>query len=109
MSQLKDRRTSFSLAVTGLVLLGILLTPAPVPPGAAAGAPIRSLALRVITCEEKSAGTDNHVYFDIGPLGWELTKPGSQFEAGSNETYPLDLHGLSLTTNDICWLRLQKK
>lgn len=71
---------------------------------------IKNLAVRVVTSNEDHAGTDNAVYFDIGPVGWELVKPGSQFEAGSDETYALKIDkGLSLTTDDIVWLRLQKK
>lgn len=81
---------------------------------------IKDLAVRVITSNVDLAGTDNVVYFDIGPVGWELWKQGSQFEAGSDETYPLIKNrrvmlkdelgdSLSLTTDDIVWLRLQKK
>jgi PLAT/LH2 domain len=74
---------------------------------------ITTLSVRVVTSDEDGAGTDNDVYFDIGPVGWELVKPGSQFEAGSDETYHLveagDTLSSNLTTDDIVWLRLQKK
>jgi hypothetical protein len=70
---------------------------------------INDLRVRVVTSNDDDAGTDNHVYFDIGPIGWELWKSGSQFEAGSDETYKLAVPDLSLTTDDIVWLRLHKK
>src|SRR5437899_4887806 len=45
-------------------------------------------------------------------LETDRLKEGDQFERGATETYgPLDLHGLQgrLTTDDIVWLRVQKK
>lgn len=72
--------------------------------------PINSLAVRVITSTESLAGTDNDVYFDVGPLAWKLDKSGyNDFERGADDTYPLDLHGLALRTDDLVWLRLWKK
>ena len=70
---------------------------------------IHHLAVRVVTANVADAGTDNEVWFDIGPVGWELLKEGSQFERGADETYGLDCTGLRLTTDDIVRLRLEKK
>jgi hypothetical protein len=53
------------------------------------------------------AGNKSYKYFDIGPLGWKLM-PEAHLER-SDHTHNLDLHGLKLTTDDILWLRLQKK
>jgi hypothetical protein len=77
--------------------------------------PIQHLAVRVVTSTVHLAGTDNDVYFDIGGLGWKLsrsnlTSGGKLRQRGSDNTHELDLHGLKdLTTDDIHWLRLQKK
>ncbi|HEY6140891.1 MAG TPA: hypothetical protein VI670_24310 [Thermoanaerobaculia bacterium] len=70
---------------------------------------IDQLDVRVVTADEDDAGTDNDVWFDIGPVGWKLKKKENQFERGANEVYGLDCSGLHLTTDDIVWLRLQKK
>ncbi len=71
---------------------------------------IRKLGVRVVTSSDYLAGTDNDVSFDIGPLGWKLDISGyNDFGAGDSDTYSLDLHGLALDTDDIVWLRLQKK
>jgi len=71
---------------------------------------VGTLAVRIKTSAEFLAGTDNDVYFDIGPLGWKLSSGANDFEAGSDRTYgPLDLHGLALRTSDFVWTRLQKK
>jgi hypothetical protein len=69
--------------------------------------PINSLEVRIVTSGEKLAGNKSYKYFDIGPLGWKLM-PESHPQ-GSDHTHKLDLHGLHLTTDDIRWLRLQKK
>jgi hypothetical protein len=77
--------------------------------------PIEHLAVRVVTSTDHLAGTDNDVYFDIGGLGWKLSRDnlkggGKLHQRGSDNTHMLDLHGLKdLTTEDILWLRLQKK
>lgn len=73
--------------------------------------PLVSLAVRIITSSQFRTGTDNDVYFDIGALGWKLDKSNhDDFESGSDNTYPLSLpSNISLTTDDILWLRLQKK
>ncbi|MFJ7681135.1 hypothetical protein [Peribacillus butanolivorans] len=70
---------------------------------------IYSLAVRVVTSSDFRAGTDNEVYFDVGPLGWKLFSEDNDFERGDNRTYDLDLHGLELYTDDLVWLRLHKK
>lgn len=71
---------------------------------------ITDLRVRIVTSNIFRAGTDNDVYFDIGPLGWKLDRSGhNDFEKGADDTYALDLHGLELTTDDIVWLRIQKK
>jgi hypothetical protein len=77
--------------------------------------PITHLAVRVVTSTVYLAGTDNDVYFDIGGLGWKLSRSnlkggGKLRQRGSDNTHELDLHGLkNLTTDDVLWLRLQKK
>jgi hypothetical protein len=72
--------------------------------------PVHTLQVRVVTSGDYLSGTDNDVYFDVGPLGWKLDSPADDFEAGSDHTYgPLDLHGLPLRTGHFLWLRLQKK
>jgi len=71
---------------------------------------INDLAVRIETSDIFRAGTDNDVYFDIGPLGWLLDLFGhNNFERGASDIYPLDLHGLALSTDEIVWLHLQKK
>jgi|GEM_PF-2412857 len=70
---------------------------------------ISTLAVRVVTSSDFGAGTDNDVYFDVGPLGWKLSSSDNDFESGSDRTYDLDLHGLELDTDELVWLRLQKK
>src|SRR5581483_10293516 len=77
---------------------------------------ITDLQVRIVTSDIHLAGTDNDVYFDIGPLGWELpgsggatTSSDDPFSQGSDDTFTLDVHNLALTTDDIVWLRLQKK
>ena len=77
---------------------------------------IDALAVRIVTSDIHLAGTDNDIYFDIGPLGWKLpgsggatTSSDDPFSQGSDDTFTLDFHGLALTTDDIVWLRIQKK
>jgi hypothetical protein len=72
---------------------------------------IESLALRVTTRRDSGAGTDNAVYFDIGPFAWRLGKPHhNDFERGASYTYDLKKpKDIRLTTDDILWLRLHKK
>jgi len=69
---------------------------------------IGSLSVRIKTKNRFGAGTDNDVYFDIGPLGWKLGSPRDDFERGSDDTYQLDLPS-SISSDDIVWLQLQKK
>jgi hypothetical protein len=80
---------------------------------------IRDLAVRIKTDNVRGAGTDNTVYFDIGPFAWKLNKPHhNDFEKGSEDTYELVHNGrlvdspeqaVALTTADVLWLRLHKK
>lgn len=82
---------------------------------------VKALAVRIVTADIDMAGTDNDVYFDIGPLGWKLDPDGPHlsssddpFSRGSDDTFALDLHEALLhcvpvTTADILWLRIQKK
>lgn len=84
----------------------------PVPAGEMPGVlPINTLAVRIITSGESRSGTNNAVYFDIGPLAWKLNKRNhNDFEKGADDTYQLPLPaGTALTTADILWLRLRKK
>ncbi|HEY8412081.1 MAG TPA: PLAT/LH2 domain-containing protein [Pyrinomonadaceae bacterium] len=75
------------------------------------GKRICTLAVQITTSKNSGAGTDNAVYFDIGPLSWRLNNPGrNDFEAGHTDEFdispPCDL---TVTTDDILWLRLHKK
>lgn len=72
---------------------------------------IQKLEVRITTGKERGAGTDDAVYFDIGPLGWKLGKAfHNDFERGSTFTYELKIpDGVHLTTEDILWYRLHKK
>lgn len=70
---------------------------------------VNSLKVRIVTHRERGAGTDNTVYFDIGPLAWKLNKRfHNDFESGSDDTYELAVLD-GLTQDDILWLRLHKK
>ena len=75
------------------------------------GKRICTLAVQITTAKNGGAGTDNAVYFDIGPLSWLLNKPGrNDFEAGNTDEFDISPpSGLTLTTDDILWLRLHKK
>jgi hypothetical protein len=82
---------------------------------------IGTLVVKVKTADRHLAGTDNDVFFDIGPLGWPLAGPGrNKFERGHIDTFTIPLNeitvlgvtvpvGLTLFEDDIVWLRLQKK
>jgi hypothetical protein len=71
---------------------------------------ITRLAVRVLTANQHLAGTDNKVYFDMGPLGWELPRGKKVRERGSDDTHQLAIpKGVSLSTEDITRLRLHKK
>jgi PLAT/LH2 domain-containing protein len=70
---------------------------------------VNSLKVRIVTHRERGAGTDNAVYFDIGPLAWKLNKRfHNDFESGSDDTYELTVPD-DFTEDDILWLRLHKK
>ena len=72
---------------------------------------INRLEVRIKTRRNRGAGTDNAVYFDIGPIGWKLGKAfHNDFEKGASDTYELKIPaGVKLTTGDIQWSRLHKK
>ncbi len=79
---------------------------------------VQSLAVRIETGDTHGAGTDNTVYFDIGPLAWKLDLPHhNDFERGRSDTYELISKSVNLQTkqtvnlkrSDILWLRLHKK
>jgi PLAT/LH2 domain len=70
---------------------------------------VNSLKVHIVTHRERGAGTDNSVYFDIGPLAWKLNKGfHNDFESGSDYTYELPVPH-DFTQDDILWLRLHKK
>jgi hypothetical protein len=72
---------------------------------------IRKLEVRIKTRSNRGAGTDNAVYFDIGPISWKLGKAfHNDFEKGATDTYKLKIpDGVHLTKADILWYRLHKK
>jgi len=71
--------------------------------------PITSLVVTVKTADRHLAGTDNDVFFDIGPLAWPLDSARDDFERNHVDSYGLALGGTTLFEEDIVWLRLQKK
>lgn len=68
-----------------------------------------SLDLQITTEGTRGAGTDNAVYFDVGPWSWRLNKRfRNDFERGHTDTFHLKVpEGFRLT--DVIWLRLHKK
>ncbi len=70
---------------------------------------ITSLKVRVLTGQDQGAGTDDKIYFDVGPVGWNLPQSKGKFERNSDDTFDLSLSGVSLSTDDISRLRIQKK
>jgi hypothetical protein len=69
------------------------------------------LTVKITTEKSRGAGTDNAVYFDIGPLSWRLnTSRHNDFEAGSVEVFQLRTpDGTPVSKKSILWLRLHKK
>ena len=68
-----------------------------------------TLAVKVTTRDLRGAGTDNAVYFDVGPWSWRLNKPWrNDFERGDTNTFKLDVPS-GFTLDDVLWLRLHKK
>ena len=72
---------------------------------------ICQLKVQIKTRDERGSGTDNAVYFDIGPMGWKLNTPKhNDFESGNTDEFDISPpKDLTLTKKDILWLRLQKK
>jgi hypothetical protein len=72
--------------------------------------PIRTLSVTITTSNDWFAGTDNQVWFDIGPMAWQLQ---GSFPRGSTRTIgPLDLTRAAtdpLYVDDIVEVRLEKK
>jgi hypothetical protein len=54
------------------------------------------------------AGTDNAIYMDVGPVGWQLNGDENLFEKGADRRYDLPVPA-SFTTDDLLWIRLHKK
>lgn len=70
---------------------------------------VTSLALKVTTANLRGAGTDNAVYFDVGPWSWRLNQRWrNDFERGHTDIFTLDVPK-GFTLGDIVWLRLHKK
>lgn len=70
---------------------------------------ITSLVIKITTSDDWFAGTDNEVWFDIGPTAWKLD---GSFDRGSTRTIALDVTrpgGDPLKLDDIRLLRLEKK
>jgi hypothetical protein len=69
------------------------------------------LAVQITTEKARGAGTDDAVYFDIGPLAWRLNNPKhNDFEGGQVDQFDLPFSkDIKLTKDDILWRRLQKK
>ena len=70
---------------------------------------VQSLAVQITTRDARGAGTDNAVYFDVGPWAWRLKKAWrNDFERGHTDTFKLEVPA-DFDLSDIVWLRLQKK
>jgi PLAT/LH2 domain len=71
---------------------------------------ICKLTVEITTRKDRGAGTDNAVYFDIGPMSWRLNTARNDFESGGTDEFDISPPAdLKLTTDDILWLRLHKK
>jgi hypothetical protein len=63
----------------------------------------------VATSDIRGSGTDNAVYFDVGPWAWKLNKPfHNDFERGRTDRFSLKVPA-GFALRDILWLRLHKK
>jgi hypothetical protein len=72
-------------------------------------ATVQTLAVQITTRDVRGAGTDNAVYFDVGPWAWRLNKSWrNDFERGHTDTFNLEVPA-GFDLNDIVWLRLHKK
>jgi hypothetical protein len=69
------------------------------------------LTVTITTEKSRGSGTDNAVYFDIGPLSWRLNTPRhNDFEAASIEVFELTTPDATpVSKENILWLRLHKK
>lgn len=69
------------------------------------------LAVQISTEKARGAGTDDSVYFDIGPLAWRLNNPKhNDFVGGHVDQFDLPFsQDIKLAKDDILWRRLQKK
>lgn len=71
---------------------------------------VSTLAVRISTADEPFAGTNDDVYFDIGPLAWRLHDHGFDRRRGADHTYQLPLPpGQELTLGQVLWVALSKK
>ena len=72
--------------------------------------PIKSLSITITTSNDWFAGTDNQVWFDIGPMAWQID---GGFSKGSVRTIgPLDINRPAtdpLYVDDLVEIRLEKK
>lgn len=67
------------------------------------------LQLVITTRSARGAGTDNSVYFDVGPWSWRVNKSWrNDFESSHTDTFDLKVPD-GFAVNDILWLRLHKK
>jgi hypothetical protein len=70
---------------------------------------VETLAVQITTRNLRGAGTDNAVYFDVGPWAWRLNSfSRNDFERGHTDTFDLKVPE-GFDVNDIVWLRLHKK
>jgi PLAT/LH2 domain-containing protein len=69
------------------------------------------LTVKITTERSRGAGTNNAVYFDIGPTAWRLDTPHhNDFEAGAVDVFELETpDNKPIRKRDILWFRLQKK
>lgn len=70
---------------------------------------ISTLQLRIVTANTLRAGTDNMVYFGIGPMNWPIDGAGSNLEQGTDQIYNLSISDLELYADDIVIFEIEKK
>src|SRR5687768_13729220 len=99
------------LLVVTIILTQIICRPSAEAPNnaVAVGTKISTLAVKVTTRDRRGAGTDNAVYFDVGPWSWRLNNRWrNDFERGRTDTFNLKVPE-GFAADDILWLRLHKK